>query len=329
MSAPRLTTALADGAVTLPVTGRIAVFRPRAGMDLSALPADRVHVIQGFRPDHDAFAAAGLAAGVAPEGRYAAAIVCLTRSKAESRALLAEAMARTDGPVIVDGQKTDGIESILRDIRRRGAVGEVVSRGHGKLFAVTGGDFADWAAEAAPRRIADGYLTRPGIFSADAPDPGSVALAAALPARLPGRIADLGAGWGWLARAVLDREGVEEVHLIEAEHAALDCARANVTDPRAHFHWADATAFRPAEPFDAVVSNPPFHTGRAAEPDIGRRFIAAAAAMLKPAGTLWLVANRHLPYEAEARARFAAVEEIAGDPRYKILAAKKPRRGSR
>ena len=329
MPASRLTLALDSGAVELPAEGRIAVFRPRAGMDLSALPRDRVHVIQGFKPDHDAFAAMGYQTGVAADGSYAAAVVCMTRAKAEARALVAEASARVAGGlVIVDGQKTDGVESLLKDCRKRAAVGEVLSKAHGKLFAFSGGDFSDWAADPAGRVI-DGFVTVPGVFSADGIDPGSAALAAALPAKLPKRVADLGAGWGYLARAILQRDHVQELHLIEADHATLDCARRNITDPRAHFHWADATAFRPDQPFDAVITNPPFHASRSAEPALGKSFIAAAAGMLTPGGRLWLVANRHLPYEADAEKHFHEVQELAGDRSFKILAAAKPRRRGR
>ena len=329
MADPRLTTALEDGAIVLPPKGRIAVFRPRAETDLSALPRERVHVIQGFRPDHDAFAAQGFDVGVAPEGRYGAALVCLPRSKAEARALVAAAVAASDGPVLIDGQKTDGVESLLRDIRKRVDVGAVTSKAHGKLFAFSGGDFSDWAVDPAGQQIAGGYVTAPGVFSADRVDAGSAALAAALPAKLPKRIADLGAGWGYLAGAILSRPGVKELHLIEADHAALDCARRNVTDPRARFHWADATRFTGEAGFDAVVTNPPFHTSRAADPSIGRAFIAAAAGLLKPSGRLWLVANRHLPYEAEAAMHFLEVQEIAGDRSFKVLQAAKPRRAKR
>jgi 16S rRNA (guanine1207-N2)-methyltransferase len=42
-------------------------------------------------------------------------------------------------------------------------------------------------------------VTRPGVFSADGPDPASQALAAHLPEKLPTRMVDLGAGWGWLS----------------------------------------------------------------------------------------------------------------------------------
>ncbi len=302
--------------------GRIAVFRPRGGGDLSALPKADVQVIQGFYPDNQAFSAQGYATAVAAEGAYAAAVVCVPRAKAEARALVAEAMARTGGgPVIVDGQKEDGVEGLLRDCRKLGEVSEPISKAHGKLFVVTGGDFSGWVPE--PGAVGD-FVTTPGVFSAGAVDEGSAALAAALPDSLPKRIADLGAGWGFLSAEILRRKGVAELHLIEAEHAALDCARHNVTDPRAQFHWADALSFTADPPFDAIVTNPPFHTSRAADPGLGRSFIAAAARLLKTSGRLWLVANRHLPYEAETRAHFHEVQEQGGTSRFKILAAARP-----
>ena len=326
MSSQRLNIALESGAVVLPPEGRIAVFRPRAGFDLSALGRERVHVVQSFKPGHDAFADAGYTVGTMAEGPYAVAMVCVTRSKAETRALIALARTVSDGPILIDGQKTDGIESLLREIRKRADVGEVLSKAHGKLFAVSGGDFADWAEQALPK-VETRFETALGVFSADGVDPGSAALVAALPDKLPKRIADLGAGWGYLADAILARAGVEEVHLVEAERRSLECARRNLDDARAKFHWADATLFESDAPFDAVIMNPPFHQSRAAEPSLGRAFIASAARLLKPAGQLWMVANRHLPYEAAAGELFRDVEEIAGDNRFKILHASKPRRG--
>src|SRR3546814_3736999 len=72
------------------------------------------------------------------------------------------------------------------------------------------------------------------------------------------------------------------------------------------FHWHDVTAGL-AQRFDVIVTNPPFHAqGNAARPDIGRRFIAVAAEALKPGGRLWLVANRHLPYESVLDASFGS-----------------------
>ncbi|WP_319824756.1 class I SAM-dependent methyltransferase [Thalassovita sp.] len=321
MSDSRIAQALGAG-LTLPAEGRIAVFGPRAGMDLSGLPKDRLVLITGFKPDVQAFEAAGYDCAVAAEGDFAAAIVVLPRAKALARAMIAGA---TRGPlVIVDGQKTDGVESILKDLRKRETVQGVISKAHGKLFwFAPAGDYADWVGR--PARV-DGFVTRPGVFSADGVDAASRLLADALPP-LSGKVADLGAGWGYLsARMLADHPGIRQLHLVEADHAALVCARENVTDERAQFHWADATTWRPGSKLDVVVMNPPFHTGRAAEPDLGRAFIATAAASLAPSGQLWLVANRHLPYEAALSAAFAVVEEAAGDNRFKILHAARPTR---
>ena len=53
-------------------------------------------------------------------------------------------------------------------------------------------------------------------------------LARHLPREMKGRIADLGAGWGWLAAQALTRPEIRELHLVEAEADALACARLNV-----------------------------------------------------------------------------------------------------
>ena len=63
---------------------------------------------------------------------------------------------------------------------------------------------------------------------------------------------------------------------------------------------------------------------RAADPSLGRAFIAAAARLLAPQGGLWLVANRHLPYEAALAEAFGEVQEIAGDASFKVIEARRP-----
>lgn len=329
MRSTRLDLALDSGVLTLPAAGRIAVFRPRTGDDLSALPADRVEVITGFRPDHDHFASRGLHVRRAAEGRYAAAIVCLPRARAAARALIAGACAEVDagGPVAIDGQKLDGIDTALKDVRVRVSVSEPLSKAHGKLFVFAAGpDFADWQGQPAdlPGDASGGFRTLPGVFSADGVDRGSALLAAALPADLAGHVTDLGAGWGYLSRAILTRPRVRRLHLVEAEADALDCARLNVADERAVFHWADATSWRAERLQDHVVMNPPFHTGRDADPALGEAFIRAAAAMLAPSGVLWMVANRHLPYDRPLHALFRQVEEIGGDAAFRLVRAAHP-----
>ena len=324
MLSERLSLALDTGALTLPPSGTVAVIGARAGDLPDALPKEQVEIVARLYPDHAAFREAGYSVKTEVGGPYAAAIVCLPRSKAEARALILAARRATTGPVIIDGQKTDGVDSILKDVRRHAETGEVLSKAHGKIFSFEGGDFSDWETGRTP--LVEGrFRTSPGVFSADGVDPGSRALAEALPKTLKGHVVDLGAGWGYLADAILSREGVTSLDLVEADHAALEDARHNITDPRARFHWADARTFRPETLANHVVMNPPFHEGRAADPELGRAFIRAAAAMLAPKGQLWLVANRHLPYEATLQDAFRDVQTLGQTASFKLYIASHPR----
>ncbi len=287
---------------------------------MSELPGP-VAVYHESQPEHDRFArVAEMRDSI--EGPAGCVVVSLPRAREAGRDLVARA-AELGVPILIDGQKTDGIDSMLKAVRARGQVGAVLSKAHGKLFMVEGGDFADW--KAAPRENADGFLTPPGGFSADGLDAGSRLLIEALPP-LSGHVADLGAGWGALSAAVLRSEAVTICDLVEADRPSLDCARVNVPDPRARFHWADATAWTLGGSVDHVVTNPPFHKGRAGDPGIGRAFLTTAARILAPRGTLWMVANRHLPYESHLETLFGEVAELPGSSAFKLFRTARPRR---
>jgi len=335
----RLALAMTSG-LDLPA-GPIGLLHPAEGELPPDLPHDRLLAISPLVQVHAAMAAQGIAvtADDPAPGSLAAALICLPRGRAEAADLIARATRMTAGPVIVDGQKADGIEAMLKALRGRVALSEAISKGHGKIAwfpgAAPAGTLDDWLA--GPARITgpdgDIWQTRPGVFSADGVDPASALLAAALPSDVRGVAVDLGAGWGYLSARLLARApGLTALHLVEADARALASARVNVTDPRAQFHWADATRLAQGpqpSPLagiraNLVVMNPPFHQGRAGRPDLGAGFIAAAARLLGPAGTLWMVANRHLPYEAALAAAFREVEDIAGSPGFKLIRATRP-----
>ncbi|WP_375254699.1 class I SAM-dependent methyltransferase [Yoonia sp.] len=322
MSNSRLSTAIDDGLLTLPA-GDIALMRPSASYDVSALSRDDLQIVHGFYPDVAAWQGAGYPVRrVMPD--VAVAIVVVPRAKALARAMVADA-CKTAQLVIVDGQKTDGVDSLFKACRK--SLGELpsITKGHGRIFWFAAKDaFAEWTAPP-PEKGAHGYFTTAGVFSDGTVDAGSALLAAALPDRLPARMADLGAGWGYLTAPVLARSGVTSLDLIEAEALSLECARLNVSDPRAAFHWADATQFA-AEPYDGIVMNPPFHAGRASDPSLGRSFIQSAARLLAPHGKLWMVANRHLPYETTLTECFRNVETIGGNGAFKLFHANRPKR---
>lgn len=311
MKYSRLFTALSEG---LALDGPLHVLRPPMGYDLAGLRD--ISVESTFFPDHKYWTDMGVIGDGA--GRVATLVV-LPRSKTLARQMVKTAIA-AGGTVIVDGQKTDGVESIYKDMRKVAKISGVVAKGHGRLFWFTADKAPDWNTTVTSP---NGYQTVAGVFSETKIDAGSALLVPQLGA-LKGDVADLGAGWGYLSREILTHEGVTRLDMIEAEKTALECAIANNNDARAHAIWTDALTHDGS--YDFVVSNPPFHASRVGDPDIGRGFIATAARILKPRGAFYLVANRHLPYEADLDAKFARVDELNGTGAFKTFCATRPRR---
>lgn len=180
------------------------------------------------------------------------------------------------------------------------------------------------AIEAGRPRFSEslGLWTQPGVFSWDRPDPGSVLLIQALPP-LAGRGADLGCGLGILSHAVLASPQVTELALVDLDRRAVDCARRNVQDPRAGFHWRDARTGPELAGLDFVVMNPPFHDAGAEDKALGQAFIRRAHAVLRKGGVLWLVANRHLPYEGVLGDLFGKAALKAEGGGFKVYEARK------
>ena len=179
-------------------------------------------------------------------------------------------------------------------------------------------------AEGAPRRLnGDGLWTQPGVFSWDRLDPGSALLLKSLPP-LSGVGVDLGAGIGILAHAVLTSPKVTKLTLIDLDRRAVEAAKRNVNDPRVEVVWADARrGAELATGLDFVVTNPPFHEAGSEDKGLGQAFITAAAAMLRKSGVLWIVANRHLPYEAVLNESFKTVRPVADAGGFKVYEARK------
>lgn len=326
---------LASGALDWPVPGATLFLRARAGMALNAARRHRPVCEQSFKPWAEALERDGLAVSEANSGRFPLVLVLPPRQRDEARALLARALkqAAPGGVVVACAANKEGARSMQDDLARLAGPVHSLSRRHCRVCwtgplgeGVDSALQSQWLALDAPRPIADGrFRSRPGLFAWDRIDAASALLAQCLPPDLAGRAADLGAGFGYLSAELLARcPAVTAIDLYEAEARALALARGNLAGARIEpgFHWHDVSTGLPRQ-YDVIVSNPPFHQGRADEPELGRRFIAAAAAALKPGGRLWLVANRHLAYEAALGRGFASLRSVREDAGFKVIEAVK------
>lgn len=289
-------------------------------------------LVQPSRPEWLRLRAAGIAPSpVASGDGYDAALVSCGRDRGAAELTLADALerTRTDALIVVAGAKDDGIASLRRRIAAHLRVDGAVPKHHGLAFwfqvPPNAREIAAAMREPHPAGVVAGrFETAPGMFSHGHLDEGSRLLAERLPPDLAGRAADFGAGWGYLSSELIARcPGVLALDLYEADFWSLEAARGNLAEATIPlgFHWHDLTGEPVEARYDAIVTNPPFHVGRAAEPALGQAFIAAAARVLKPGGRLVMVANRQLPYEATIDAHFRRHAEVGGNGRFKVIEA--------
>ena len=294
---------------------------------------DSLDCVQGFRTDFLALQKAGYqVTPQAGEGQFSGALVLLGKHRELNRSYIYRALEHTlpGGPVLIAGAKTSGVQAMRKEQAELLPIEQSLSKNHAQVFWCLRPE--SWVSPpVVPMQAihSDGmqFETAPGMFSHKAPDAGSRMLARHL-SEVKGKAADFGAGWGYLSAMLLkNAPGVKALDLYEADFASLQAASINVgacgSQTPTAFYWHDLMAEPVQASYDAIIMNPPFHTGRGAEASIGQRMIAAAAKALKPGGRLLMVANRELPYENTLQRAFRRFERIDEDRQYKTIRAVK------
>jgi 16S rRNA (guanine1207-N2)-methyltransferase len=317
----------------------------RSGAPLRQRAIGRLLCETTFKPDADALQRAGheLRASDAPRSTWPLVLLLPPRQRDAARAAMARAIASAaqGGRVVVSAANHDGARSAEADLARLAGPLETLTKNKCRVFwtgplrgPADAALAAQWRDLDAVRSIGDGrFVSRPGVFAWDRIDAASALLAATLPDDLAGSAADLGAGFGYLAAELLTRcARVSALDVYEADARALDLAQRNLAPFESRvtlqYFWHDVTAGLPRS-YDVIVTNPPFHAQQGVDrPDVGRRFIAAAAAALNDGGRLWLVANRHLPYESVLGTSFGDVRTVTQAHGYKIVTATQPGKAS-
>jgi 16S rRNA (guanine1207-N2)-methyltransferase len=330
-----------EGELRWPADDNVAFLRARAGVPVRrwARPAWRFE--QGFRPFAAQLERDGYRVGEwGDDARSALVLVLPPRQRDESRALLARALtlAAPGATVVISVANAEGARSAQDDfIALADGVRSISKHKCRVCWATVPAKPKDvdlqaaWLALDAPREILDGaFVSRPGLFAWDRIDPASVLLAQQLPDGLTGDVADLGAGFGYLSCVLLEGSPMlASLTAFEAEARALPVLQRNLAHRAGSVtvssHWHDVTTGVPGH-YDTIVSNPPFHQGRADQPSLGQGFIDAAADALRPMGVFWLVANRHLPYEQKLALRFTDVRSVADRDGFKVIRASGVRR---
>jgi 16S rRNA (guanine1207-N2)-methyltransferase len=248
-----------------------------------------------------------------------------TAERQHDIALALRALAPSS-PIVVLAPKDKGGSRLAKELTAFGVQVSDNPKRHHRICAGTvpntlqGLDDAI-AAGALQRAPNTGIMGQPGIFSWDRVDAGTALLLGALPS-LYGRVADLGCGTGVLSLAVLKSAKVKTLTGFDCDRRALGACAHNITDTRFAGVWTDLrTQGSGTTGLDFVVTNPPFHDKGIEDQTLGLTFIKVAAESLRTGGSLWLTANRHLPYEAILAALFKSVTVKAQANGFKVFEA--------
>lgn len=167
-------------------------------------------------------------------------------------------------------------------------------------------------------------FTRPGVFSWQHLDEGTLLLLQHMQLAADARVLDLGCGAGVLGVSAAVAAPGRQVRLVDADSEAVRCVHHTLATwqvENATTQVSDVAEAVEDETFDAVITNPPFHVGAHTALAVPRQFMRDAWAVLTPGGSLQLVANRTLPYEQVLHDLFGNVTTVHNGRHFKVLSA--------
>ena len=267
-------------------------------------------------------------------GPYRQAVVHLQKGRAATEEGLAEAWDRLapGGWLLLVGGNDLGIKSAVK--RLAGELGTPAEIAANRARARVAcwrreGESALVRPVVEPVRVTtDGdhfeLRSAPGVFSADAVDPGTALLLEHLDhLDPPTTIFDPGCGLGVLGLSALRRWPESRALLADVDHRAVACAAGSAADlgleDRAVTSWWDATRDpAPSITCDLALVNPPFHSGVPVDLQPARAIFKVLATILDRGGRAFIVANRTLPWERDL-GEIGTMTRVADARGYKIL----------
>lgn len=172
-----------------------------------------------------------------------------------------------------------------------------------------------------------GLHSSPGIFSWNRADKGSELLLANIKDELSGVGMDVGCGNGFLSVPLLAKQkNIKELYVYDVFWPALQAAQKNIVVPdgvELHVHHLDAIEESFHVKPNWIVLNPPFHHGQQQDTSLGQEMIVKCCKALKRGGVLYMVANRHLPYEHLLSEHASSWSELKAEKGFKVLRAEK------
>ncbi|WP_232365057.1 methyltransferase [Salinimonas marina] len=255
-------------------------------------------------------------------------LIYLPKAKAQLAMLLqmAASVLTPGGRIHLVGENKGGIKSADKLTQRYGTTEKVDSARHCSLltthlenpvaFAPT-----DWI-ESNTFTIADTELdvvSMPGVFSHNELDDGTELLLHKLPSSLRNKVLDFACGAGVIGAHLKQQYPHFDVTLLDVSALALYCAARTLKANQLTGTLIAANGLHGVDSqFNHIITNPPFHTGIKTDYSITKRFISDSRRILAKSGSLYMVANRFLPYPGLLAEQFSQVRTLAQTSRFSV-----------
>ena len=164
--------------------------------------------------------------------------------------------------------------------------------------------------------------TRPGLFSPEHVDRGTLAMLSHVKIASGMRIMDLGCGCGVVGIVAAKIAGEENVFMSDADPMAVETARRNAERngvSGVHICVSDGFQSVDASGFDLILSNPPYQT----DFSVAKGFIEKGFNRLKIGGKLYMVTKRRAWYKNKMISVFGGVEIRETDGYYVFIAERR------
>lgn len=261
---------------------------------------------------------------------YDGAVIYVSKAK-QHTALLVEYVAtllNPNGKLLIVGENKSGIKSSAKLLEIFGTkASKIDSARHCTIFGTS-------LIEKAPSLDLDSRVrwyevsmkaasfhvaSIPGVFSHNELDEGTKMLLENVSDVPNGDILDFACGAGVIASHLGKLNANIKLTLSDVNASALYCAEQTLkrNDLEGNIIASNGLS-KLNQSFNAIYTNPPFHTGLKTDYQITQRFIKDAARLLKPGGELVLVANSFLPYKTHLEEEFESAYILCENKKYTL-----------
>lgn len=257
------------------------------------------------------------------------AVIYLSKAKQHNQMLLANIapLLKPGGQLLLVGENKAGIKSAGKLLEQFGQPNKLDSARHCTLFAVQiekpaePFDISKWQRklDLTVDDIQFSIVTLPGVFSAEHLDPATELLLNNIESVPSGQLLDFACGAGPIGCYLGLKNTNSCITMCDVNALALYCAEqsAGLNDIDAKVIASNGLAELTGK-FQAIYTNPPFHTGIKTDYKITQHFIHDAKGYLQRNGSLTLVANRFLAYPDLLQAKFEHFQVAAQSSKFNL-----------